>query len=126
MTDLAVLGVAESVHVDAHRLRDLVSELGEDAARTMIALALEQLARALVHARQAAMDGDRTRLVAMAELLSRLAWQIGLVSLAGVAVDVGACAERGDEVALAATLARLMRVGNRSLGEMWPGAAQPA
>ncbi len=54
-----------------------------------------------------------------AEQLARLAWQVGLVTLAGVAVDVGSCAERQDKNALAATSARLHRIGNRSLTEIW-------
>jgi len=29
------------------------------------------------------------------------------------------CIDRADRVALAATLARLLRIGERSLGEMW-------
>jgi len=53
--------------------------------------------------------------------MSRLAWQIGLLSLAGVAMDLGSCIERGDEPAIAAIRARLMRVGNRSLTEIWEG-----
>ena len=52
-------------------------------------------------------------------MLSRLAWQVGLTSLAGVAVDVAACAERRDGIGLSATLAWLMRIGNRSLTEIW-------
>ena len=51
--------------------------------------------------------------------MSRLAWQIGLLSLAGVAMDLGSTAERGDVPALAAIRARLLRVGNRSLTAIW-------
>ena len=43
-------------------------------------------------------------------------------ALAGVAVDVGRCADHRDQSALSATLARLMRVGRRSLTEIWDGA----
>jgi hypothetical protein len=39
--------------------------------------------------------------------------------LARVARDVKTCTEQGDPVALAATLARLMRVGESSLTEFW-------
>ncbi|HMR37496.1 MAG TPA: hypothetical protein PJ999_14635, partial [Paracoccus sp. (in: a-proteobacteria)] len=51
--------------------------------------------------------------------LSRLAWQVGLVTLAGVAVDIADCAQAGDPVALQATLARMERVAKRSLTEIW-------
>lgn len=114
-----VLAVQEPVRVDARRLSEIVDELGETAAHDVICVALEQLAQALSEARQAAMTGDMAELTARAEMLSRLAWQVGLTTLAGVAVDVAACAERRDGISLAATLARLMRTGNRSLTEIW-------
>ncbi|WP_246026598.1 hypothetical protein [Paracoccus luteus] len=119
MGNLAVLTLDEAVRLDAGRMGDIVDELGETAAQNVIGVALEQLAHALAEARRAAMAGEMARLVAQADLLSRLAWQMGLVSLAGVAVDVGACADRRDATALGATLARLMRVGNRSLTQIW-------
>ena len=63
--------------------------------------------------------GDDGAIVGQAERLSRLAWQVGLVSLAGVAIDVADCARRNEAVALTATLARAVRVANRSLTEIW-------
>ena len=119
MGNLMVLAVQEPVRVDARRLSEIVDELGETAAHDVICVALEQLAQGLADARQAAMTDDMGALAARAEMLSRLAWQVGLTSLAGVAVDVAACAERRDGIGLAATLARLMRIGNRSLTEIW-------
>lgn len=119
MANLMVLHVQEPVHVDARRLAEIVDELGETAAHNVICVALEQLAQALSDARLAALTGDMAELAARAEMLSRLAWQVGLTSLAGVAVDVAACAERRDGIGLAATLARMTRIGNRSLTEIW-------
>ena len=40
-------------------------------------------------------------------------------TLAGVAMDLGFCAERGQAVPIGAVHARLMRVGNRSLTAIW-------
>ena len=119
MGKLTVLAVQEPVQGDPRRLGEIVDELGETAAHDVICIALEQLAQALADARRAAMAGDMAALTAGAELLSRLAWQIGLTSLAAVAVDVAICAERRDGTGLSATLARLMRIGNRSLTEIW-------
>ena len=121
MGNLTVLAMQEPVQVDVRRLGEIVNELGESAAQTIICAAMEQLAAALAGAREAAMAGDMARLAERAELLSRLAWQVGLPGLAGVAVDVLACAERRDATGLAATLARMMRIGNRSLTEIWDG-----
>lgn len=119
MANLTVLAVQEPVRVDARRLGEIVDELGETAAHNIICAALEQLAQAMAELRAAAMDGDMAQLLARAEELSRLAWQVGLSSLAAVAIDVAGCAERRDQTGLAATLARLMRIGNRSLTEIW-------
>ncbi|MDB6178104.1 hypothetical protein PAF17_11415 [Paracoccus sp. Z330] len=119
MAQIMPLAMTEPVKVDSRRVGDIVSELGETAAENVIGIALEQLALAL-QATEAALDADDlAQTVAHADRLSRLAWQIGLLSLAGVAMDLGTCAERRDLWALAAVRARLKRVGNRSLTAIW-------
>ncbi len=123
MKNVAALAVAEPVSVDERRLQDIVNELGEVAAEGLIQLALEQMALA-VHALQAdARSGNSFATVEQAQRLSRLAWQVGLVTLAAVAVDIADCARRGDSVALEATLARMVRVADRSLTDIWEGLA---
>lgn len=119
MAQITALAVSEPVRVDARRVSDIVTELGETAAQNVIGLALEQLAGALTATDAALEAGDLAQAVAHADRLSRLAWQIGLLSLAGVAMDLGNCADRRDTGALAAVRARLMRVGNRSLTAIW-------
>lgn len=119
MAQIKSLAVSEPVRVDARRVGDIISELGETAAQNVIGLALEQLAVALTATDQALEAGDLALAVSHADRLSRLAWQIGLLSLAGVAMDLGALADRGETAALAAVRARLMRVGNRSLTAIW-------
>ena len=121
MKNVAALAVAEPVSVDERRLQDIVNELGEVAAEGLIQLALEQMALA-VHALQTdARSGNGFATIAQAQRLSRLAWQVGLVTLAAVAVDIADCARRGDAVALEATVARMVRVADRSLTEIWEG-----
>lgn len=119
MAQITALAVFEPVRVDSRRVGDIVTELGEAAAQTVIGLALEQLAAALTEADRAICDGNLPEAARQCDLLARLAWQIGLLSLAGVAMDLGSCAERGDPVAIGATHARLMRVGNQSLTAIW-------
>lgn len=119
MTKIAVLTVDETVRIELQRLEQIIQELGEATAAQVIGAALEQLALALTRTVAAGAAGDLAGVVTHAEQLARLAWQVGLVSLAGVAVDVGSCAERQDRTALAATSARLHRIGNRSLTEIW-------
>ncbi len=119
MAELTVLTMTEKVQIDSRRLAEIVDELGETAAHDVLTLALEQLARGLQDLRAAAAQGDAAALAMRAEMLARLAWQLGMTSLAGVAVDVAVCAERRDNIGLAATLGRLLRIGNRSLTEIW-------
>ncbi|WP_347265695.1 hypothetical protein [Paracoccus sp. (in: a-proteobacteria)] len=119
MTKIALLAVDEPVRIDAQRLEQIFLELGEDAGTRMVCAALEQLATGLRRTVKAARQESLAEVAAGADRLSRLAWQLGLVSLAGVAVDVGACAEGRNLLGLAATSARLERIGNRSLTMLW-------
>ncbi|MGP9803312.1 hypothetical protein [Paracoccus sp. NSM] len=119
MAQVTTLAMWEQVRVDTRRVAGIVNELGETSARNVIELALEQLAAKLTAVDQALDRGELALAVADADRVARLAWQIGLLSLAGVAMDLGSCADRGDRVALAAVQARLMRVGNRSLTAIW-------
>ncbi|NHF73644.1 hypothetical protein [Paracoccus xiamenensis] len=119
MSKIAPLGVTEPIRVDAGRIQNIVTELGGSAAEGVIQLALEQMASLVEGVLESARQGDDAAVVSQAERLSRLAWQVGLVSLAGVAIDVADCARRHEAVALTATLARAVRVANRSLTEIW-------
>lgn len=124
MAQITALAVSEPVRVDARRVGDIVNELGESAAQNVIGLALEQLAHSLTAIEEALSQGDTAHGLAQANSLARLAWQIGLVSLAGVAMDLGHCLEKGDSGATAAVRARLMRIGNQSLTAIWDRAEQ--
>lgn len=119
MQNIARISPIEPIRVDSQRVGEIVDELGSMAAKNVIGMALEQLATALARVREARENGDRSAVADQATRLSRLAWQLGLLSLSTVALDVAACAECDDEVGYAATLARLVRVANRSLTEIW-------
>lgn len=123
MSKIAILSMNDAIRIDLQRLEQIVRELGEDCAAQVIGAALEELARALRRTVLAAQERDLGAVVNHADQLSRLAWQVGLVTLAGVAIDVGACAERRDATALASTVARLERIGNRSLTQIWDSGA---
>ena len=123
MTKITVLAVEDDINIDQRQISEIVAELGNRAAHNLIGVALEHLALSLRDTVRAAEVGDRAQVVTHADRVSRLAWQVGLISFAGVAVDVGRCAETGNEQGLAATLARLQRIGNRSLTELWDRAA---
>ncbi|MDS9466673.1 hypothetical protein RGQ15_03640 [Paracoccus sp. MBLB3053] len=126
MAAIAQLAVEERVLIDKQRLETIVTELGETVASQVIGLALEQLALAMNRTLAAAGEGELADVVADADRLSRLAWQLGLVTLAGVAIDVGSSAEQRDLGALGATCARLHRIGSQCLTRIWDDPTQEA
>jgi len=119
MTGISRLAIEEQMTIDHQRLNNMVAALGEDAASRIIAAALEQLAVAMSRLVAAVDRGDLVGVGCDADRISRLAWQLGLVTMAAVAVDVGTCAERRDSGGLRATSARLRRIGNHSLTGIW-------
>ena len=54
-----------------------------------------------------------------ARSLVAISEQIGMTLLARVAMDVTICIDSGDKIALSATIARMLRIGERSLTEVW-------
>ena len=128
MAEIAVLRHDEGIRVNGRRVVELYDELGAAAAERVIGRATEELAvalQAVVDRGRAALaqwdhaQGARSDTAQRVERLGALAWQVGLASLAHVATDVAGCATRGDAATFAAVLARLDRVGNRSLTAVW-------
>lgn len=114
-----VLGHDEVIRIDSERLTDLHLELGEAAAEDVICRAMEELAVRLSHAERMYREADVELLRKSARSMAAIAEQIGLHLLARVARDVTTTIDRSDMIALAATLARLLRVGDRSLTAIW-------
>lgn len=105
--------------LDNDRLNDLYTQLGQHAAEDVVCRALEEMAARLSHIDKSYRDGAWDDLRKNARGLGAIADQLGITVLAKVARDVKTCVEVGDPVAIAATLARLMRVGETSLTEVW-------
>ncbi|MDO5530369.1 MAG: hypothetical protein Q4F71_13280 [Paracoccus sp. (in: a-proteobacteria)] len=114
MQNIRTLTPDEPIVIDSHRIAQIRLRVGPDAD-DLVCQALEQIAAGSARLHRAARDGDTRGTGKEAARLSRLAGQIGLVSLAGVAADVFACTRLGDPAALAATLERARRVTDRSL-----------
>lgn len=131
MGALRELPLDERVHIDGAFLVEVMVQMGPVAARELITDALGAIAVELkaVAEAMATLDSGLDRASALAhavlacDRLSRTAWEMGLVTLSGVAVDAGLCAEHGDLVALRAVEARLQRVGRGSLCAAWEEAA---
>lgn len=109
----------EPANLDHDRLGALYAQLGALGADDVVRRAMEELALRLSHAERLYRQNDLPELRKGARSLVAIAEQIGMQKLAGVAGDVICSIDQCDEVALASTLARLLRVGERSLTAIW-------
>lgn len=105
----------DQVQVDGNVVGDLVVELGPTAAWDVVGDAVGAVRADLALLRLAMAEGRLADVVRLGDVVSRVAWEIGLTTLSAVAVDLALCAERGDMAALPAVHARLQRVAGRSL-----------
>ncbi len=110
---------AERVQLDRARLHMLYRKLGDDGADTVIERASRELSARLARCQDLWDSGDMAALRKCARSMIAIADQAGMTKLAAVARDVTAAADQRDPVALAATLARLRRVGAGSLRAVW-------
>lgn len=109
----------ERVRLDQDRLGELYAQLGEAGAEDVVCRAMEELAARLTQTARTYQQGALPDLRKSARSIAAIADQIGMQALARVARDVTACVDTGDSNGLAATLARLMRIGERSLTAVW-------
>ncbi|MEX1233409.1 MAG: hypothetical protein WEB56_00300 [Roseovarius sp.] len=109
----------EIVRLNAGRLEELYSQLGEAGAEDVVCRALEELAVRLSHTERCYREGRLTDMRKSARSLVAIADQIGMQALSRVAADVTIAADNDDLVAMAATLSRLLRIGDSSLSEVW-------
>ena len=119
MGTLAVLRHNEGVRLDPDRLVALYSDLGEAGVEQVVCRAMEELAGRLTEIQRFADDGDIAAMTRSARLLVKVAEQIGMLTFARVAGDVLRATAAGDRAAQSATLARLVRIGDRSLNAVW-------
>lgn len=109
----------EQVVLDQDRLNALYCEMGAAAAEDIVCRAMEELAQRLTRCDSQYHAADMKGLRKNTRSLVAIADQVGMFTLSKVASDVTACIDRQDDVALAATLSRLIRIGERSLTAVW-------
>lgn len=97
----------------------LYAQLGPAQAEDMVCRALEEVARRLTNCEAYYRQGEWAKLRKDTRALIAIADQIGMAVLARVAANVTECIDAQDANALAATLARLFRIGERSLTAIW-------
>jgi hypothetical protein len=113
------LPLGEPARFNPGQLEKLCDRLGEQRAEAEVALALDRLSRQLDAVARLRAGGDRPALEAALAALVADAQLIGMATLAGVGRHVLDCLGSGDGIALAATMARLERVGDRSIHAVW-------
>jgi hypothetical protein len=109
----------EQINVDSDRLSALYAQLGPVGAENVVCRALEELALRLSQSEELFRKAEWTELRKNTRSLIAIADQIGMQALSGVAGDVTVCIDQGNATAVAATLSRLIRVGERSLTAIW-------
>lgn len=119
MTSVIELRQSERIVIDAPRLETLFRQMGDRAAEGFVMDCIEDISDRLAEIEQATRDGILGAVPAKAERVVSLCTDIGLVSLARVAGDLGAAAVRGDMTAYRAVWERLVRIGDRSLAQVW-------
>ena len=109
----------EPVWVNTDLLNGLGERMGFEDAEVLVNAAMEELAELLYLTDSLWNDGDIDRLGKNVQRISVLAESVGMHVLAQIARDVeGLCGE-DDRHAMAATMARMRRVGERSLMAIW-------
>lgn len=119
MTQISILEHDETIHLDDNHLGALYAQLGESNADSVVSRALEELANRLSLIERSYYRQDLDALAKAAKGLVGIADQIGMPGLAISASNVTSLAKGTDTPALAAALARLVRIGDRSLAAIW-------
>ncbi|MFD3190762.1 hypothetical protein ACFMPD_10870 [Sedimentitalea sp. HM32M-2] len=119
MNHVTTLVPAETVRLDRDQLNALYLQLGQSGAEDVVCRAIEELAVRLSHCERLWRQRDDPALRKCARSLIAIAEQIGMNTLARVANDVTITTDSGDTAATAATLFRLIRIGERSLTAVW-------
>lgn len=119
MNDVVNIRLSEQIQLDQVRLGTLYAQLGETGAESVVCRAMEELAVRMAQCDKFWRAREVAKLRKHARSLIAIADQIGMHRLAQVAGDVTANIDAEDEVAVAATLSRMLRIGERSLSAIW-------
>lgn len=119
MANILTVKHNETVRLDPGKLNELYGQLGEAGAEDVVCRAIEELAVRLSHCERLWRQADLPNLRKSARSMVAIADQIGMTAMASIARDVTDAIDTTDQPAIAATLFRLLRVGERSLTAVW-------
>ncbi|MDQ2094125.1 hypothetical protein [Rhodalgimonas zhirmunskyi] len=114
-----MLAQNEAAGLDSEKLEALYRQLGDSSAEDVVCRAMEELALRLSQVERYFRANEIDEMRKGARSIAAIAEQIGMAALSRVAQQLHQCASTNDTVAQAAVLARLIRVGERSLMEIW-------
>ncbi len=109
----------ERVVIDTARLDDLFQEHGQRGAEAFVMDRVEDISERLADIEWQYRQGALGEVAREARIVSKLCVEIGLTSLARVVRDLAVSAEHGDMIAFRAVWDRLVRIGDRSLAQVW-------
>lgn len=115
MGKVTALTPREVARQDVEAIAVIYRNLGAPTAEKMVARALGELALTMARLAETVRAQELRNVADQLILLSRLADDLGLVTLAEVARNARSCLERADSTAFSAVWARLVRVAERSL-----------
>lgn len=116
---ISKMKIEESVRFEPRCLADLYRRIGEIGAENILCDAMEDLTIQLMRIDKLAKRDRVAEVREIADKIGPVAGRIGLQGLERVARDVSICAENGDVAGFAATVARLVRIGDKSLTAIW-------
>lgn len=116
---LRKLKPVEKVRLDNGKLEKLYNSMGAVAAEDMISRAMEELAVRLAKVKKTYDARQMDELQTVARSIATISDQVGMAMLSSVARDVQSLAQKNDGTALAATTARLGRLGEHTLMTIW-------
>jgi len=114
-----MLAYEEGIRLDQDRIEELYRQMGDEGAEDVVCRALEEIAVRMSYANKLYRRDDLVEMRKCVRSLSKIAEQVGMIALSRVARDVCTCIDQEDAVALAATVSRLARTGERSLTAIW-------
>jgi len=113
------LRLAEAVQLDKDRLAEIIARLGPRGADEVISRSMEELAVQLAKVHKALERGKANDMQVAAQKIAEFSAHIGMPALSSAAKNVAEIADVDQSPALHATAARLERIGEASLMQVW-------
>jgi len=118
MANPTKMRIEENVRLEGARIVALYAELGQVGAERIISRALEDISVHLDAVQAAISLGEPAMLDLALGEIAYLTNEVGMTHLCRVTNDLRTCLRRDDQTAQQAVLARLLRLGARSLAAM--------